>query len=614
MWFHRALVLVIVVCLGAVPTGMVAAQPMTPATAGGIAQASERISLDLKGVDILDVLKLLSQKSGMNFVAGRNVSGRVTIFVNDVDVWKAFELIVSANDLAYERRDNIITVMMARDYELLYGQKFQERTQNLVLSLRYIKAAQVATILNQLKSSVGRVVTDEVTNTIILTDIPSQLEKMQAMLKDLDRPTETRVYALNYAEAEKFKDKIQDFLSPIGNFAFDARTNQAIVTDLRESLQKIDRVVRALDKPEGQVLIDARIISVTLNDNNSLGIDWQAVLGGNDSATRTNFISRDVVTGSVLLGASQGLAFQITPSKTNVSSVIEALQTIGKTETLSNPRIMVSNNQEAKILVGTKEAFVTSTTTVPATGSTTVAPQIQFQDVGTKLYVTPNIKADGRIRMKIRPEVSSVARTITSVQNTVIPIVQTTEVETFVLVKSGITLIIAGLIDNKDEESHNRVPGLGNIPFIGAAFRGKVIKKKKSELVVLLTPQIIMADGTPFIPTPEAASVGTDLLPEIVLQDPVSATYRHAIRQRLQAQLINQFKSAQLPQGSVVVSFVLDHTGALIGEPEVTSPQGEPFIAAARAALQAAQPFPGFPEGSLASEVRFRLPIEYQPQ
>src|SRR3989338_4533643 len=104
----------------------------------------QRISLDLKGVDIVDVLKLLSQQSGLNFVAGRNVTGRVTIFAKDVDVWRAFEMIVSANELAYEQQDGLINVMTARDYELLYGEKFQERKQSRVVALKYAKAIQLA--------------------------------------------------------------------------------------------------------------------------------------------------------------------------------------------------------------------------------------------------------------------------------------------------------------------------------------------------------------------------------------------------------------------------------------------------------------------------------------
>ena len=148
-------------------------------TPEGLVLSDQRISLDLKGVDILDVLKLLSQKTGLNFVAGRNVSGRVTIFVKDVGVWDAFEEIISANELAYERKGDIVTVLLARDYELLYGQKFKERNRNVVTPLRYAKAIQVAAVLNQVKSSIGRVVADEATNTLILNDVPTRLQEMK---------------------------------------------------------------------------------------------------------------------------------------------------------------------------------------------------------------------------------------------------------------------------------------------------------------------------------------------------------------------------------------------------------------------------------------------------
>ena len=220
-----------------------------PPQASSPLPASQRISLDLKGVDILDVLKLLSQKTGLNFVAGRNVSGRVTIFVNDVDVWDAFELIIGANDLAYERHGSIVTVMMARDYELIYGEKFQERKQSLVVPLKYAKVAQAATVLNQVKSSVGRVVADEGSNTLVVNDVPTTLAQMKELLKQLDRPTATRVYNLNYADAEKLKDKVQALLSPVGTFTFDARTNKAIVSDLPEILAKVDQVIRPSTSP-----------------------------------------------------------------------------------------------------------------------------------------------------------------------------------------------------------------------------------------------------------------------------------------------------------------------------------------------------------------------------
>ncbi|MBI3321677.1 MAG: TonB C-terminal domain-containing protein [Candidatus Omnitrophica bacterium] len=582
------------------------AQPSLPGE--GSVQASQRISLDLKGVDILDVLKLLSQKSGLNFIAGRNVSGRVTIFVNEVDVWEAFGLIVAANDLAYERRGDIVTVMMARDYELIYGEKFQDRTRSAVHSIRYAKVVQVAAVLNQLKSSVGRVVADEATNTLVLTDIPARLHEMEELLQQLDRPTATRVYPLNYAEAEKLKEKVQELLSPVGTFTFDVRTNKAIVSDLPEVLQKVDQLVRAFDTPDGEVLIEAKILKVELSDQMDLGIDWQKVLSGVDTTLRSNF---DVISGDVATGSVTGAAVKLLSAPSgNTQVIVEALKKIAKTETLSNPRIMVSNNQEAKILVGTKEAVVTVTTTVPATGSTVSSPEIQFVDVGTKLYVTPNIKHDGHIQMKIRPEVST--SKVETFQTNRIPIVSSTEAETTVLVKSGSTVIIGGLIETKNERTDSRIPFLGNLPVVGIPFRGSTDLKKKTELVVFLTPRILMPDGSAYVP-PTVAERANEGLPEVTLREPVPAAYREAIRQRLQAHLISQFRAAALPKGSAVFSFVLSHDGSLVGEPGITSPQGEPLIQAAKQALEEAQPFPPFPEGSGASEVRFRLAVEYSP-
>ena len=599
------------------------ARAQDPAPAAKTAQPEQRISLDLKGVDILDVLKLLSQKSGLNFIAGRNVSGRVTIFVNDVDVWEAFELIIGANDLAYEQQGNIITVMMARDYELLYGEKFQERRKNLVVTLKHAKAAQVSTVLNQVKSSVGRVVADEGTNTLIISEVPTQLVEMQSLLKELDRPVEQRVYSLNYADAEKLKEKIQELLSPVGTFTFDARTNKAVVADLPEALERADRVIRAFDTPEGQVLIEAKIINVTLNDNTSLGIDWQRLLPGVDVSTRSNLLTRGstpVISGDVFTGSTvQGTAVRVIGSAVGSEArlVIEALNKIGKTETLANPRIMVSNNQEAKILVGTKEAFITSTVQVPDSGNTITSPEVKTEDVGTKLFVTPNIKYDGHIQLKIHPEVSSVARTITSVANTIVPIVQTTEAETNVLVKSGVTLIIGGLIDSKDEHTTNQIPWIGNLPVIGIPFRGQSVERRKTELVVFLTPQIVMPDGLPSSPSvvgeavqsPVATSTTT---PEVVLKEPVSTHYRQTVRQSLQEHLTHEFRAESLQQGSVVVSFVLSHDGSLVRVEDVASPQGAAFVLAAREALAQVH-FPPFPDGSPADEVRFRLAVEYVP-
>ncbi len=569
----------------------------------------QRISLDLKGVDILDVLKLLSQKSGLNFVAGRNVTGRVTIFAKDVDVWEAFERIVSANDLAYERRGALVNIMTARDYELLYGQKFQERKESRVYSLKFAKAAQLATALNQLKSTLGRVVVDEASNTIILNDVPERLEEMQRLVVQLDRQTETRIYSLNYADVEKLKEKLQDFLTPgVGTFNVDARTSKVVVTDLKEAMPKIERVILALDEQEGEVLIEAKIIKVELTDDQSLGIDWQRVFGGLDTKVRSNFR----VLSDVIGGTATGAALKLLAGPENENQVIiEALKKYGTVETISNPRITVSNKQEAKILVGTKEAFVTVTTTVPATGAVVSSPEIQFVDVGTKLFVTPDIKRDGNIQLKIRPEVSSAKIEIFGSNR--IPIVSTTEAETNVLVKSGSTLVIGGLIENKAENTRSQVPGLGDLPVVGAAFGSRVKTSKKTELVVFLTPQILTSTGEEVRTFASAPSIEAI----VELQEPeralVPASYQALIRQRLSEKLEELLRSGSLESGSLVVSFVLDKNGRILGTPDVTSPNGMLFVQAGKAALEGASPFPPFPAGSKAERVQFRVTVDYHP-
>ncbi len=597
------------------PKGMALAVGLALALAGGPAARAQsvapppvtdqRITLDLKGVDILDVLKLLSQKSGLNFVAGRNVSGRVTIFVNDVDVWDAFELIIAANDLAYERQDNIITVMQARDYELIYGEKFQARTQTSVHPLRYAKVVQVATVMNQIKSAVGRVVADEATNTLILTDVPGQLTQMQELLRQLDRPTETRVYGLSYADAEKLREKVQELLSPLGTFTFDARTNKVVVSDLREVLDRVDQVMRAFDTPDGQVLIEAKIVKVDLTDEMSLGIDWTQIFS-NDLTTRGNFrVLSDIVGAST--PATGGAMKLFTGPDDKIQIILEALNKITKTETLSNPRIMVSNNQEARILVGSKEAIVTVTTTVPSTGSTVSSPEIQFVDVGTKLFVTPNIKRDGYIQMKVRPEVSS-AKTSTPITNVSVPIVTTTEAETNVLVKSGVTLVIGGLIEDKVDRTTNQIPVLGDMPLLGRLFKGEKRTKTKSEIVVFLTPRIILPDGSAFV---EPAEPGPLLSGGERVTVP--AAYRETIRATLQAAIASELRAASAPRGSVTVAFVVDREGGVVGEPALTSPEGPALAAAARRAMDRVVPLPPFPSGVSAAQLRFRLTVEYAP-
>lgn len=584
--------------------------PMPPPETGVPAQ---RISLDLKGVEIVDVLKLLSQQTGLNFVAGRNVAGRVTMFARDVDPWEAFELIASANELAWNRKGMIVSVMTTKDYEALYGEKFQEPKSTRVYVLKHAKSPSVATVLNQLKTPIGQIVIEEATNTIIVSDVPGRLKQMDELMTTLDRPTETRIYRLNYAEVEKMKEKLQEFLTPgVGIMSFDARTNTVIVTDMADAIKKIDEMIHALDAQTREVHIEARILQVTLSNEHSLGIDWQAVFSGIDSRLRSHLNVLD--TSAVFAGTTTGTAMEILAlSDQGVQILIDMLKSYGKTQTLSNPRLTASSGSEAKILVGTKEAFVTTTTTVPGSGGQVVsAPQVQFVDVGVKLFVTPTVKGDGHVSLKIRPEISRVQRTVTDIAGTRIPIVETTESETTVLAQNGMTLIIAGLIKTDDTTSRSGIPILGDLPVIGMAFRNESVLKQRNEIVVFLTPQIITPGGMPLSNFPQApvvTTIGVD--GGEGGEPPVSVAYQQHVRYLLEQELSGQLGGLISGPASLRVSFLVARDGRLAGEPQVSGSQDPQVIEQAKAAVKRVAPFPPFPGVSKADYVRFRLGVDF---
>ena len=195
-----------------------------------------KISLDIKGMDVVDVLKMLAQRSGMNIVIGKNVTGRVTLLLKDVDIQDAFEIVLLANDLAYETKGQIVNVMTQRDYELLYGERFKDKKQLKVVQLKYVRAAEISKALNQIKTNVGRIVVDDGSNTVVLMDSPEKIKEMEDFIRDADLPLQTRIFSLNYAQAEKLSPKLQEVVTKgVGVIKIDERTNKIAVTDFVQS-------------------------------------------------------------------------------------------------------------------------------------------------------------------------------------------------------------------------------------------------------------------------------------------------------------------------------------------------------------------------------------------
>lgn len=566
--------------------GLVVLSVAAPSTAA----EPVRVTLEFRETDVLEVLKLLASKAGLNLVAGKGVTGPVTVFLKDVPVDDALEVVLAAGELAVERRGAILTVMPRRDYELAYGQPYADRRIVESLIVRHVKSADAARALTQVKSAVGRVVADEGTNTLILMDVPDVVAQMRRLAEAMDRPLETRLVSLNYGTVKAFAPLLQEVVTKgVGRVSVDERTNQVMVTDYPEVLDRVTGMGRAFDERATEVLIEAKIVQITLSDKFQLGIDWSVL--GRETA---------VVKGLGALNLTSGLSLKFTSPTSQGSAyktLFEALRTYGNTKILSEPRLTVVNNQEAKILVGTKEPYVTKSVSQTGTGTAVTSEAVNFIDVGVKLFVTPTITRDHFILMKIRPEVSSKTSTLTTSEKNEIPIVETAEAETVLLIADGETIIMGGLIKNQTEIAQERIPFLGDLPGVGALFRSHKKTTKNTELVIFLTPKIVT--GQRSAPAAGPPAVATD-----------GVSYYSRVMEMIHATARAQAVSAET-SGTVVVAFTVAPDGRVTGEPQIISREAEALEPLARQAVWATSPFPLFPTTMGRQPREFKVPIRY---
>ena len=226
--------------------------------------------LQLKYMDMVDVLNLISQKTGLNIVAGKYVQGKVTIYLKDVKLKDALRVILDSNDLAYKIEDGIYRVMPAKEFENRYGYKFGGKIQTRIIHIKYAKAGEVMKILNQIKSSSGKILFDDKSRTLVLMDSPNILDVMEHLVKELDIPVETEFFDLNHALAKDVADQLSEVLTEnVGEIRFDERSNKLVVTDTPEGLKRIAKVINAFDIKEKQVLIEAKILQVVLSDRHN---------------------------------------------------------------------------------------------------------------------------------------------------------------------------------------------------------------------------------------------------------------------------------------------------------------------------------------------------------
>lgn len=450
------------------------------AAAGAAALDSEaqalHINLDVKSMSILDVLRLLAEQGQVNIVASRNVQGRVTAKLKDVTVKQALDAILDANNFMFEEGNGIIRVFTHQD-------ALQKEQTELLISrvffMSNVKASDLRAVLNSIKSARGRVEINAISNQVIITDTNKKLKEAEEAILILDRRLITQVYDLNYGDAKEIQAKLIEMIpKEEGEIIIDERTNSLVVRAIPEIVYKVDEMIENWDQRPMQVLIEAKILEVSLDKTKGIGVNWEYLsTSGEKAVTVSATLPASVSTGGMLrVGTLSADQYQLT---------LQVLESATNTNVLSNPRIVVIDNQEANILVGSSEPYLI---TYIDSESKTQTEETKFIDVGIKLNVTPKINKNGFVTLKIHPEVSS-ARRVTEVNNSLA--VDTTQADTTVVVKDGKTIVLGGLIKDSESDVVSKVPFLGDIPLLGVFFRSKGKTNTKREIVVFITPHIL---------------------------------------------------------------------------------------------------------------------------
>ena len=313
-------------------------------------------------------------------------------------------------------------------------------------------------------------------------DIYYVYKPKQARDPQIDR-LQIRIFKLRYAEVAKVQE-ILSSIPGIKTLKFHEASKTILVEDTPENIKKIETIINYWDTVPKQVMIEAKILEITLTDEMELGVEWSAILG--DVRVGTSSFSRAVLPPgqevSPVPSTGSGLFFNLLTGSDSrqFAAAIDALQEKTNVNTLSTPKVLAIHGQPAKVQVGGQQGYSVSQTNLGVTSET-----IEFIDTGIVLEITPYIDDDGTVLLNVKPSITSAQL------EEGIPVTRTAFVETWLLAKSGETVLIGGLIQDNIIKTRSEVPCLGDLPLLGLLFGSRGRSVDKVELVVLITPQVV---------------------------------------------------------------------------------------------------------------------------
>ncbi|UVJ44400.1 type IV pilus secretin PilQ [Pseudomonas sp. LS1212] len=404
------------------------------------AYSGEKLSLNFQDIDVRSVLQLIADFTNLNLVASDTIQGGITLRLQNVPWDQALDLVLKTKGLDKRKVGNVLLVapadeIAARERQELESQKQIAELAPLrreLLQVNYAKAADIAKLFQS------------VTN---------------AQAQEQER----------------------------GSITVDERTNNIIAYQTQDRLDELRRIVAQLDIPVRQVMIEARIVEANVDYDKSLGVRWGGAtnlkgssnwtahgLGGDSIGPNVPFVDMGVA------NATSGIGLGFVTDNVLLDLELSAMEKTGNGEIVSQPKVVTSDKETAKILKGTEVPYQEA--------SSSGATSVSFKEASLSLEVTPQITPDSRIIMEVKVTKDE-PDYLNMVQN--VPPIKKNEVNAKVLVNDGETIVIGGVFSNTQSKTVDKVPFLGDVPYVGRLFRRDAVQEKKSELLVFLTPRIM---------------------------------------------------------------------------------------------------------------------------
>ncbi len=429
----------------------------------------EPINLKIFEEDVVNVIRGLSELTGIDIMIDDSVTGQLTLNLSNKTFREAIGLILMNKGLDYTEVSGTL-IIAAKDIIAGYGEPITK-----IFELKNATAEEAKGVLDgYIKEGANvNIVADTRLNNLIVKGTEEEIEKIENIIANLDTELLTKSFKIDNAitkdEIEAIKNMLSIIIPDEKRINIDSRQNEIMVKGTKEELANVETIIVGLDKRAPQIMIEAKVIEIAINSEKDLGISWTGGVKDADG----NLLEGQITIGELTLGGSferSGL----------IEATLKALQTEGKTNILSNPKVLTLDGKEAKILSGSKIPIKIIT----PDGLETV----EYRDVGLSMTITPRLSSDGLITMDVNPKIESLGEQ-EAIQG--YPVINSREEKVIIRANLDDTVVIGGLITSEDIKNITKIPFLGDIPIFGELFKFTHTKNKKTEIIILITAHLL---------------------------------------------------------------------------------------------------------------------------